>query len=82
MALAFWIIIGAAVVWLITSGFIYAGVYILKFMTVFPDEKVFTFGDALNYGELIAMAFIAAGIIAGILNALNIIDLRALTKKG
>jgi len=81
MMAAFWLIVGSAGVWLITSGLIYLGFNVLQFMTIFPDNMVFTFSDALSYGELIALALIAAGVLALILNALHVIDISCLFKK-
>ena len=75
------IIIGAALMWLLTSGFIYLGALALKFMNIMPEAYIFTFESALNIGEIIALAFIVAGIGAFILNAIGLIDLSALKVK-
>ena len=75
------IIIGVALMWLLTSGFIYLGVLALKYMNIMPEAYIFTFENALNIGEIIALAFIAAGIGAFILNAIGLIDLSALKVK-
>ena len=73
--------IGITVAWLITSLLVYAGFYILHFMTVIPENVVFTFRDAISYGEYIVIALIIAGIISAILNALGIIDIKAILPK-
>ena len=75
---AFLIGLGITAIWLFTSLLIYAGYYILSFMTVVPEGVIFTFTDAISYGEIIVIALIIAGIVSAILNALGIIDIKAI----
>jgi len=75
---AFLIGLGITAIWIFTSLLIYVGYYILSFMTVVPEGVIFTYKDAISYGEIIVIALIIAGIVSAILNALGIIDIKVI----
>ena len=76
--MAFMIVIGIAVMWVILTALIYGGFYLLRYFTIIPADRVLTFNDVLEYSEFIIIALIVAAVVGVILHEAGIIDLTTL----
>ena len=79
---AIFILLGLVIFALVISGIIYAGYWLLSYLTFISAKTAFTFADAFNIGEYITLGLCLAAIVVFILDRAGVIDLKVLRKKG